>query len=201
MDSTYQLINTVSTIFIFLAAVPALWVSGRIILRAPIHKDRFTRLFLWLVLGGFFLSPLVDLFYFLRSLVSLVLLPDENRMTVVLFLGTTTWFLYSLFSLILTLIMYGIGIYLGRSLIFKDGLPMVEQLSLTDLEKTFLVLGLAGLLNAMVHSIILNFLWIGSTGASNAAEPGSGAIFGWILAVLILVAALLFMNGKLENET
>jgi len=59
MDAGFETLYSVESILIFLATIPALWISGRIILRNPISQDRSTRLFLWLALGGFFLIALV----------------------------------------------------------------------------------------------------------------------------------------------
>ena len=202
MDANFQLVYSISNIIMFLAVIPALWVSGRIILRNPILEERSISLFLWLVLGGFFLIPMIDVLAELRSLISFIVSPPEENMTTMpLFLGTTSWLLYSIISLALTIFVYAVAIYYGRLLLAKHGLPVIEQLSLNDMEQGFVVLGFAGLFNAMIHGIVMNFLWIGNTGATRTVTLGTwGAMLGWILAFLLLALAIIYMNGKLENE-
>ena len=58
MDTAFRILDFVASILIFLAFIPALWISGRIILRNSMSEDHSTRLFLWLVLGGYFLLHL-----------------------------------------------------------------------------------------------------------------------------------------------
>jgi hypothetical protein len=201
VDANFQLVYSISNIIMFLAVIPALWVSGRIILRNPILEERSISLFLWLVLGGFFLIPMIDVLAELRSLISFIVSPEENMTPIPLFLGTTSWLLYSIISLTLTIFVYAVAIYYGRLLFAKHGLPVIEQLSLNDMEQGFVVLGFAGLFNAMIHGIVMNFLWIGNTGATRTVTLGSwGAMLGWILAFLLLALAIIYMNGKLENE-
>ena len=53
LEFFFNLIGTM----LMIAAIPALWVSGRILLRNPLVTDRSTQLFLWLVLGSFFHDP------------------------------------------------------------------------------------------------------------------------------------------------
>lgn len=201
MDANFQLVYSISNIIMFLAVIPALWVSGRIILRNPVLEERSISLFLWLVLGGFFLIPMIDVLAELRSLISFIVSPEENMGAIPIFLGTTSWLLYSIISLALTIFVYAVAIYYGRLLLAKHGLPVIEQLSLNNMEQGFVVLGFAGLFNAMIHGIVMNFLWIGNTGATRTVTLGSwGAMLGWILAFLILALAIIYMNGKLENE-
>ncbi len=201
MDANFQIVYSISNIIMFLVVIPALWVSGRIILRNPILEQRSISLFLWLALGCFFLIPMIDVLAELRSLISVIVSPEENMGAIPIFLGTTSWFLYSILSLALTIVVYAVAIYYGRLLLAKHGLPVIEQLSLNDMEQGFVVFGVAGLFNAMVHGIVTNFLWIGNTGATRTVVLGTwGAMLGWILAFLILALTIIYMNGKLENE-
>src|SRR5688572_26284981 len=62
--------NVAVSILFLLTALVALWVSGRIIRRNLVGVNRSTRLFLWLVLGGFFRIPLIDLLSALGTLIA-----------------------------------------------------------------------------------------------------------------------------------
>ena len=203
MDANLQIVSSISNIIMVLAVIPALWVSGRIILRNPISSDHSILLFLWLVLGGFFLIPLIDLLSNLRNLLSLIVSPDENMMEIPLFLGTTSWFWYSIISLIVATAIYAIAIIYGKRLLMEHGQTVIELLSLNDVEQAFFVLGLAGLLSSMIHGIIGNFLWILNTDTETARSMPLGpwgAILGWVLAFLILIVVILLMNQKLLKE-
>jgi len=201
MDAKVQILSSISNFIIFLAVVPALWVSGRMILKNATQYDRAIQLFLWLVLGGFFLIPLIDLLSSLRSLVSLIVSPEENMLEMQLFLGRTSWFLYSAINLVVAVAIYAVAIVYGRRFLTEYGRPVIERLSLNDTEQVFIILGLAGLLSSMIHGIIANFLWILNTEANRTVTLGDwGAILGWVLGFLMLLLAVLLMNQRLDKE-
>jgi len=203
VDTNLQIVSSISNIIMFLAVIPALWVSGRIIIRNPVSSDHSIMLFLWLILGGFFLIPMTDLLSYLRNLLSIIVSPDENMMEMPLFLGTTSWFWYSIISLVVAITIYAIAFIYGRKLLMEHGQPLIEGLSLNDVEQAFIVLGLAGLLSSMIHGIVGNFLWIlnTDTGTARSMPLGPwGAILGWVLAFLILIVVILLMNQKLLKE-
>lgn len=201
MDDRFLIVETISNVIMFLAVIPALWLSGRIILRTSIRSDRAIQLFLWLVLGGFFLIPLIDLLANLRSLVSLIVSPEENVVQVQLFLGTTSWFLYSALSLVVAVAIYAIAIIYGSRFLTEHGQPVIKQLSLNSIEQAFIVLGLAGLMNSMIRGIVTNFLWILNTESVRTVSTGHwGAIMVWVLGFLILILAILLMNKRLDKE-
>ena len=133
---------------LMIAAIPALWVSGRILLRNPITTDRVTQLFLWLVLGGFFTIPLVDILSDLGNLAIAAIQADQPDLAVRI--GTT--------SILWNLIIYIVGIYLGLRVMARLGLPFIKELTLTPLERGFMVLGLAGLFNHAVSGILINLI-------------------------------------------
>lgn len=201
MDAGFQILDSIVSIIIFLATIPALWVSGRIILRNPISGDHPLRLFLWLALGGFFLIPLVDLISYLRDLISLAFLSDQNLTEIPLFLGTTSWLQYSAIVIATGIIIYSFAIYYGRKLIAEHGFPVMKELALGSLEQGFIVLGLAGLFNHMIRGVVINFIWMRTPVPTGAPSQGViGSFVGWIIAFLVLALVLIFMNGKLEGE-
>ncbi len=201
MDANLPTVSSISNIIMFLAVIPALWVSGRIILRNFMSSDHAIILFLWLVLGGFFLIPLIDLLSYLRNLVLLIVSPDQNMMEMPLFLGTIAWFWYAIISLVVAITIYAVAMIYGKRLLVEHGQPLIEQLSLNDMEKAFTVLGLAGLLSSMIHGIVGNFLWILNTESARTVTLGSwGVILGWVLGFLLLILAILLMNQRLDKE-
>jgi len=85
---------------------------------------------------------------------------NQNSTPFVLFLGTTSWFNYTLLFTTIGVITYALEIYYGRKIIDEQRLPVIRDLALSFLEQNFMVLGLAGLLHSIVTSIILRFISI-----------------------------------------
>ena len=201
MNAAFEILSFVASILIFLALIPALWVSGRIILRNPLTENRPTRLFLWLVLAGFFLNPLQDLISYLAGLLMLAI-PSDQRMTeVVLFLGTTSWLFYTILFTVIGVITYSLGIYYGRKIIDERRLPVLKDLALSSLEQDFMVLGLAGLLHSMVTGILSRFFSIRIPVSSDPFSLGfMGALAGLIGAFIILATVIIYMDRKLKSQ-
>jgi hypothetical protein len=199
MNANLQTLNSVASIVIFLAAIPALWISGRIILNNPVG-NRSTRMFFWLVLGGFFLIPLIDLITLIRDLISLAF-PSEQIVTdFPLFLGNISWPLFLIIATAMNIIVYAFAIFYGRRILEKRELPFMKELTLNNLESGFVVLGFAGLLNQMIGGIVMNFIWMQIPVSTTVSSQGLfGSLVGWIVAFLILAVLIIFMNGKLES--
>lgn len=201
MNAAFEILNFVTSLLIFLALIPALWISGRIILRNRLTENRPTRLFLWLVLAGFFLIPLHDLISYVVGLLMLAI-PSNQRMTeVVLFLGTTSWLFYTILFTAIGVITYSLGIYYGRKIIDEHRLPVIKDLALSSLEQDFMVLGLAGLLHSMVTGILLRFFSISIPASSDPFSWGfTGALVGLIGAFIILAIVIIYMDRKLKSQ-
>lgn len=201
MDAAIQTLDFVASIFIFLAFIPALWISGRIILRNSMSEDHSTRLFLWLALAGFFIIPLVDLISYLRGLFMLVIPSDQNTGEVQLFMGTTSLLFYSILFTAIGVITYSAGIYYGRKIMAEQRLPVIKDLALSSFEQNFVALGLAGLFSRMIRGIILNFISISIPTPSGLFFRGfMGSFIGWVLAFIILAIVLIYMDGKLRSQ-
>lgn len=201
MDAAFQTLDFVASIFIFLAFIPALWICGRIILRNSMNEDHFTRLFLWLVLGGFFLVPLVDLISYLRGLFMLVIPSDSNTSEVYMFMGTTSLLFYNILFTAIGVITYSSGIYYGRKIVAEHRLPVIKELALSPLEQNFIGLGLAGLFSRMIRGILLNFVSISIPTPSGLFSGGFlGSFVGWVIAFIILAIVIIYMDGKLKSQ-
>jgi hypothetical protein len=200
MDANFQPLDTIVSIAIFFAAIPALWVSGRLILRSRISGSHLSRLFLWLILGGFFLIPLVDLISYFRDIFQLLIPSNQNVTEFPLFLGKTSWLLYSTIAIAMGIVVYSFAIYFGKRIITQHKLPVVEELHFSSLEQVFIVLGFAGLFNYMIKGIVVNFLWMRIPVSASVSFQGFiGSFIGWIIAFLVLAIAIFVMNGQLDN--
>ncbi len=145
MEIGFPFLDALFNILIVLAVIPALWVAGRIILGNSIIDQNAVRLFVWLVLGGFFLIPLVGLVSLLRNLLSVILSGQTASPLDERFLGLTIPALYAAMDAIIWMIGYGIALFYGPRLMRQYAAPVGKALGLTPLEHAFAVLGLAGL--------------------------------------------------------
>lgn len=142
--NTPEVFYNVAGIVLWLTAIPALWIGRRILLKYPLTEDRSTYLFLWFVLGGFFRIPLVDILTDLANLIAQIIPSDE--------LAVRT----GLLRILVNLFIYAFAIYFGQKIIAKHDLP----LSLTSLERGFIVLGMAGLFHYLIADLIGNFILV-----------------------------------------
>ncbi len=199
MNTEFDSLNLVASILIFLAAFPALWIAGQIVLRNLGQQGRPIQLILWFALGGCFLIPLIDLLSYLRDLIGLAVPSGQSGSEFSLFLGRIAWPRYSGMAVALSAILYGLAIYYGGRLFTQTRL--MENLTLNPLEKAFIVLGLAGLINQMVRGIVLNFLWIRIPVPTEISSQGLfGALLGWIVGLMLLGVVVAYMNGLIEKK-
>lgn len=206
MDESLQLMESVMSIAVFLIAFPALWISGRIILRNYAGDNRATQICLWLALGGLILAPLTDFLRYLGSVLSLIIPSLWNSNPITVFLGVGPFLLYSTLMLILGIIVYGLGIIYGRQLLAQGKLPLIQGLKLNNWESGFVLLGMAGLINQMVRGIVVRFVSISLpslTETQDLAQGFKGFWVTWLIAFLILLVTLFVMDKLItrgENE-
>jgi len=203
MDVALQLMNSVSGIGIFLAAFPALWISGRIILRNYASDDRTTQIFLWLILGGLILTPLNDFLRYLGSVLSLIIPSLWNSGTISVFLGVGPFLLYSTITLILGVIIYALAVYYTRKMVAQGKIPILQELQLDNWELGFVLLGIAGLINHMVSGLVVTFVNINvpiMTARQDLAQLSKGFWISWLIAFLILLVLLFIMNDQVYRR-
>jgi hypothetical protein len=199
MDTSFQIFDNVWSLLIFLAAAPALWVSGKMILNNAVHLDRIALLFLWFVLGGFFLIPLIDLLSYIRDLISIVVPSLGTASEISLFWGSVSWLSYSRIATVVGLMGYGLAFYYGQKLISRPGSMGLKSFNLDPWERGFVVLGVAALFNHMLKGILINFVGLRNPVSIGTSGFGStGFLIGWLLAFMILLIAGFVMNEQLN---
>ena len=157
-NTNLEIFYNVAGVVLWLTAIPALWISGRIIQRNPIREDRLTQLFLWLVLGGFFRIPLVDLLSELANLIAQTIPSDPNG-ELSIRIGVT--------GIAVKLLIYAFAIYYAQRIIAKQNIPFLKELTLSSLERGFIVLGMAGLMYHLVGDLVGNFILVTFSGTGN----------------------------------
>jgi hypothetical protein len=196
MANLSQDLQTAASIFIFLSAFPALWISGRVILRNFLGESRFVQLFLWFVLAGVVLIPLTDFVKYLLTIAE-VILPSFQ------FLGQITNFedsnLYSPASitLVIGVILYGIAIFYGRKIILSGKIPVINSFQLSSFEMGVILLGIAGIINYQVNRIVVNFAYLN---VLISAGGNLGFLLNLLAGILILLVAFLIMNELLNRR-
>lgn len=203
MDSNVEWLSTVGSIGYFLAVFPALWISGRIILRNYSGDNRTAQIFLWLALGGLILAPLTDFLRYLSSILSLIVPFFRISADVTVFLGMGSFMVYSGITLVLGIVVYSLALYYLRMIVVRGKIPIVQELQIVKWELGFVLLGIAGLINHMVSSLVISFVSISLpslTDDKDIAQLLSGFWISWLLAFLVLFVTLWIMNDRLSKR-
>lgn len=203
MDSNAEWLSTVGSIGYFLAALPALWISGRIILRNYSGDNRTAQIFLWLALGGLILAPMTDFIRYISSILSLIVPFFRISADVTVFLGMGSFMVYSGITSVLGIIVYCLALYYLRKMIVEGMIPIVQELQIVKWELGFVLLGIAGLINHMVSSLVISFVTIylpNLTDDKDIAQLLSGFWISWLLAFLVLFVTLWIMNNRLSKR-
>lgn len=203
MDSNVEWLSTVGSIGYFLAVFPALWISGRIILRNYSGDNRTAQIFLWLALGGLILAPLTDSLRYLSSILSQIVPFFRISADVTVFLGMGSFMVYSGITLVLGIVVYSLALYYLRMIVVRGKIPIVQELQIVKWELGFVLLGIAGLINHMVSSLVISFVSISLpnlTDDKDIAQLLSGFWISWLLAFLVLLVTLWIMNDRLSKR-
>jgi hypothetical protein len=203
MDDNLLLMSSIGSIVIFLSVFPALWISGRIILRNfSLHKHAI-QIFLWLALGGLILTPIYDFLRYLGYVLSLVIPSLRNSVPISVFLGVGPYLVYSIITLILGVIVYTLSFNHAHTLINKGRIPLNPELQLGNWELSIVLLGVAGLVNQLISGIIVKFLFIylpSLTDQLNFAQGLNGFWISWLIAFIILLGTLFIMYQKIQTR-
>ena len=203
---SYEWLSTTGSIGYFLAAFPALWISGRIILRNYAGDHRQAHQFIWLALGGLILIPIADCLRYTISIVSLIVPLFWNSATVTVFLGMGSFMASSGITTALGIVVYGLALYSLRSIFVGNKIPIIQEYRVEKWEQGFVLLGIAGLVNRMVSGLVTGFVSMYLpllTDDKDLAQLLAGFWITWLLAFLILLVTMWIMNERLsrrENE-
>lgn len=206
MDGNLQIMSSLVSIAVFLAAFPALWISGRIILRNDTSDNSTSKVFIWFALAGLILNPLIDFIRYLGDLLSLIIPSLRNTAPIIVFLGAGPSIFYSTLTLVFGIIVYGLGIYYMRVLVAQDQIPFLKGLQLRNWELGFVLLGIVSLINQMVRGIVIRFVSIYLPSLTAQQDFVQGVVsfwISWLLGLIILLVTVFIMNeriDRMENE-
>ena len=203
MNNSMQLINSIGSVAIFLVTIPALWISGRIILRNYTVENRALQIFLWLALGGLILTPLTDFVRYLSSVLTLIIPSPDKLNPITIFLGVAPYVYFLTITLVLGIAVYSLAFYQARKLVAESKMPFIQGLQISNWEFGFILLGIAGLVNHMVSGIVLNFVSIyipSLTTQLNLPQVFRGYWISWLVGFILLIVTLFCMR-ELLNRT
>jgi hypothetical protein len=203
MNDSMQLISSIESAAMFLISFPALWISGRIILRNYAVENRTLQILLWLSVGGLILIPLMDFLRYLGYVLYLIIPSSDKFGSISVFLGIAPYLYYSTITLILGIAVYSLAFYHERNLLTQSKLSFIQGLDIRNWEFGFIILGIAGLVNHMVRGIVVNFVSIyfpSLTAQLDLAQLSKGFWISWLIGFIILIVTLFFMN-KLLNRS
>jgi hypothetical protein len=168
-------------------------------------QPRFSRglaIVLWLVLAGFFYLPLTDLITGLRTAVFLGIGWSEMGLSPAFnSFGSIAQNYYFLFTLVLLILVYGFVLVVGRRAFSDKPGSLLEELPLSSIERTFMLLGAAGLVHFLINNLLVTLIWIDLP--NQTAQPQGGALPFMAPAIVggLLVLLLVFwMNSALLRE-
>ena len=208
MTAPYDVLSAIYSLALLLAAIVALWLAGRMILRniSQIRgfKDDFALkrplvLMIWLALGGLFVIPLIDLIgiidAFVETFVPLFAIPVSQFVTV----SGMEPSLFTGMRGALLLLVYGLALWLGLKVSRSWDIPIDLPIQLTPFEKIFMILVLGGLAHSAVEEIVFGVVFTGATALSfHLGSQLAGWSISWILGLLLLGLVLLVMLNRLD---
>jgi len=200
---SYPWLSTAGSIGYFLAAFPALWISGRIILRNYPSDHRPAHLFIWLALGGLILTPITDFLRYTSSVLSLIVPLFWSSATITVFLGMGPFMASSGITTAMGIVVYSLALYSLRPIFAGNKIPIMEAYRAEKWELGFVLLGVAGLANRMVSGLVTGFVSIylpRLTENLDLAQLLSGFWITWLLAFLLLLVTLWIMKGRLSRR-
>lgn len=198
MEDSMQLIDSIGSIARFLLALPALWISGRIVVRNYAGQYRSFFVILWLALAGLILTPMIDFFGYLGNLVGMFI-PPSGRFDIPIFLGVAPGWYFTLVALLLGASVYGLTIFSIHKFLYPGKLPFLQGVKITNWEFGFVLLGIAGLVNQMVRGIVINFVFIYFPSLIDQFDITQHFIGFWITwgIALILLAVTYFLMTEM----
>ena len=208
MTAPYDVLSAIYSLALLLAAIVALWLAGRIILRniSQIRgfRDDFALkrpliLMMWLALGGLFVIPLIDLIgiidAFVATFVPLFAIPASQFVTAA---GMAP----SLFTGMrgaLFLLVYGLALWLGLKVLRTWNVPNDLSIRVTPFEKIFMILVFGGLAHSAVEEVVFGVVFTEATALSfHLGSQLAGWGISWILGLLLLGLILLVMLNRLD---
>jgi hypothetical protein len=203
VNDSMQLISSVESAAMFLVTFPALWISGRIILRNYAVENRALQIFLWLALGGLILTPLIDFIRYLSYVLYLIIPSSDKFNNVSVFLGMAPYLYYTTITLVLGIAVYSLAFYHSRKLVAQSKLPFIQGLQISNWEFGFVLLGIAGLVNHMVSRIVVNFVSIyipSLTAQLDITQLFKGFWISWLIGFIILIVTLFCMSELLNRR-
>ena len=203
MDASSDFLSSVGSIGYFLAAFPALWIAGRIILRNYSGGHRAAQFILWLALGGLFFTPITDALRYLSSVVELIIPWFWNSFTINVFLGMGPFMAYSAIQLALGITVYGFALYYLRTMILQVKITIPQTIKIENRELGFILLGIAGLANHMVSGLVIGVVSIYLPSLVEGVEMlhlSKGFWISWLLGLLVLLVTLWIMNERLARR-
>lgn len=204
MEMTQQIINSISSIAVFLATFPALWISGRIILRNIVSENRIFLAILWLALAGWILMPLIDIVGYLSSLFDLVILNQANSVPISLVLGLGPFRYYLGINILLGFVVYAFVTYSTYEMLAGGEFPLIRQrFQVTKWETIFVLLGFAAMVNQVIKGTVLRFVTIylpDLTAQQELPQLRYGFWASWLIGMMILIGVLFLINQKIKSR-
>jgi len=214
MSTTINIIDSIYSMALFLILLPALWVAGKIILsQIPVMQGsqdesispvkREVLILYWIILAGLFILPLTDLlgmgYLLLGTFLPDVYNSEVTGMTTMW--GSVSWSLYAGTQFLFTSLMYGFFLFHLRKIDQGIVLPYLGEIRMTNIQRIFLIFGVAGLANQLINTTVSRFIWLHIPFITGQVSQGAvGITISWLLALLLLALVYLVINERLSSK-
>lgn len=156
----------------------------------------------WLVLSGLFYLPLSDIITGLRTAVFLGIGWTEMGLSPAFnSFGSIPQNYYFLWTLIVLVVVYALALWVGRRAFTDRPGSLFEDLPFSSIERTFMLLGAAGLVHFLVSNLLTTLTWIDLP--NQTAQPQGGALLFLapaLVGLLLLLLLVVWMNASLLRE-
>ncbi len=202
---TYYLIYSILSFLAILSIPVGLWIASKFLpecitwMGSKVNEDLFARpkvkIVLWLVLGGLFTLPLLDLIKWLVNLVNIMFIPVGQSGMFTTFLGPIPSKVYFGFMLVLMLVLYGVVFWFASNYLSIPG-------QLNQVQRIFVVLIIASLFYRGVSNILIYIFSLQFPPNFSLPNYGlTGFISEVVGGIVILILFLLGLSKLSPNQT
>jgi hypothetical protein len=203
--NTYYLIYSILSFLAILCIPVGLWIAKKFFptcinwLRSKVNNDLFSqatvKIIVWLVLGGLFTLPLLDIVKWLVNWVNIIFIPVGQSGMFTTFLGPIPSNVYFGFMLVLMLVSYGVVFWFASNYLSTTG-------QLNQAQRIFVVLIFASLLYRGVSNILIYIFSLQFPPNFSLPNYGLTGFFSEVAGGIVILVLILFGIHKLSpNQT
>jgi hypothetical protein len=203
--NTYYLIYSILSFLAILSIPVGLWIAKKFLptcinwLRSKVNDDLFSRsivkIIVWLVLGGLFTLPFLDIIKWLVNWANLIFIPVGQSGMFTTFLGPIPINVYFGFMILLLFVLYGVVFWFASNYLSTPG-------QLNQAQRIFVVLIIASLFYRGISNILIYIFSLQFPPNFSLPNYGLTGFFSEVVGGIVILILILFGIQKLSpNQT